>query len=129
MTSAHDREAERLDAGPGEAAAAGLYTETLARLYWHQGYGAKALAIYRHLLGLQPDNAELRAKVATLERQLAAGETGGDEPQQTALAAGSGSHQSPRYRTARVIAHLERWLAQLRRQRQPVTPQQACRDA
>ena len=49
----------------------GIYTETLARLYCRQGFLEKALVIYRHLLGLQPDNVQLREQVDTLEQQLA----------------------------------------------------------
>lgn len=48
----------------------GIYTETLARLYWRQGFLDKALVIYRHLLRLQPDNVQLREQVSMLEQRL-----------------------------------------------------------
>jgi hypothetical protein len=40
-------------------AVAGIYTETLARLYLKQGFGERALAIYRRLAQEQPDNHQL----------------------------------------------------------------------
>jgi hypothetical protein len=109
MTSAGDREDGSGHVG-SEEQATGLYTETLARLYMQQGYGTKALAIYRHLIDLQPDNAGLRAKAAALERHLAASGSGEVED----AAAGSGKGIG----VCRVIARLEGWLVQLRRQRQ-----------
>jgi hypothetical protein len=117
MTSARDREDESGPAG-SEEQVTGLYTETLARLYMQQGYGAKALAIYRYLIGLQPDNAKLRAKATALERQLAASEPGEVEEVAGDRGEGSGSRRHARTGQARVLARLEGWLVQLRQQRQ-----------
>lgn len=117
MTCAPIREDES-DAVEPAAPACGLYTETLARLYVQQGYDAKALAIYRHLVALQPDNAGLRAKADALARQLATGDlddtslTGDDQENDSRVLQPSAAGN------ARLIAHLERWLGRLRRQRQ-----------
>lgn len=80
----------------------GIYTETLARLYWRQGFLDKALDIYRHLVRTQPTNHRLRDQVAVLEQQLAATISG---------------EVHEKMRDERVIAHLERWLHYLRQQR------------
>jgi hypothetical protein len=84
-----------------EQTASGLYTETLARLYWRQGFLTKALDMYRYLAQTQPEKGHLRQQVVTLERQLAAA-TRGDAEREGREA---------------VMAHLERWLHYLRRQR------------
>jgi hypothetical protein len=95
----------------------GIYTATLARLYATQGLYAQALTIYRQLLQRQPENQELLKAIATVEQRAAgatAPGTAGGEP----LSA-SREHSRRRPRPAhQVAAHLECWLAQLRRQRQ-----------
>jgi len=48
-----------------------LSTLTLAELYEQQGFIVKALDIYRTILADDPANAQLQAKVAELENQLA----------------------------------------------------------
>ena len=53
---------------------AGIYTETLARLYLKQGFVERALAIYRRLAQEQPDNARLHERLHTWSRRLRAGE-------------------------------------------------------
>ena len=102
---------------PGQAPGlTGIYTETLARLYAKQGLYDQALAIYRHLSQTQPENQEWQRKIAALEQQHmtvgmrleAAGETTIPVRRGAPLAAQRRSHQ--------VMAHLERWLAHLRRQ-------------
>src|SRR5262244_1192373 len=60
-------------------AAAGIYTETLARLYLKQGFGGRALAIYRRLAQEQPGNHQLHERLRTLEQELAC-EWGGSDP-------------------------------------------------
>ena len=57
-------------------AEAGIYTETLARLYLKQGFVERALAIYHRLAQEQPDNAQLHERLHTLEQELARGELG-----------------------------------------------------
>jgi hypothetical protein len=88
----------------------------LARLYAQQGLYDQALVIYRHLSQTQPENQEWQRKIAALEQQrvtagmtlAAAGETIAPVRSGAPLAAQRRSHQ--------VMAHLERWLAQLRQQ-------------
>jgi hypothetical protein len=94
----------------------GIYTATLARLYAKQGLYDQALAIYRHLSQTQPENQEWQRKIAALEQQrvtasmtlAAAGGTTAPVRKSAPLVAQHHSHQ--------VIAHLARWLAQLRQQ-------------
>jgi hypothetical protein len=45
-----------------------VYTRTLAELYVKQGFVAKALGVYRHLLRAQPDATDIRDRIAELER-------------------------------------------------------------
>jgi hypothetical protein len=95
----------------------GIYTETLARLYAAQGLYEQALTIYRQVFQRQPENQELLRTIATVEQCMAgatASGTGGEEPPSASR------EQSRRARTSarQVVIHLERWLAQLRRQRQ-----------
>jgi hypothetical protein len=107
--------------GPGRVPS-GLYTETLARLYWQQGFLAKALDIYRHLVQAQPGNQQLWEQIAALERQLAAAALSAAEAQHSVSPAGPTAVARPGpvgpvEPTERVVAHLERWLQHLRRQR------------
>jgi tetratricopeptide (TPR) repeat protein len=44
-----------------------VYTRTLAELYVKQGFVAKALGVYRHLLRGQPDASDLRERIEALE--------------------------------------------------------------
>ena len=95
----------------------GIYTETLARLYATQGLYEQALTIYRQLFQRQPENQELLRTIAAVEQCMAGA---------TVPGAGEGAlpsasrEQSRKARTSarQVVVHLERWLAQLRRQRQ-----------
>src|SRR5207249_9760635 len=66
-------EAEVLQARQAEA---GIYTETLARLYLQQGFVERALAIYRRLAQEQPENHPLHERLRTLEQQYAPGALG-----------------------------------------------------
>lgn len=50
---------------------AAFVTETMAELYLQQGFADAALDVYRQLLQQQPDDDELRARVARLESDLA----------------------------------------------------------
>ena len=51
-----------------ESAPLGVYTETLARLYWRQGYLDEALRIYRHLADEHPDEPMSRLLIAAGDR-------------------------------------------------------------
>jgi hypothetical protein len=98
--------------------AVGIYTETLARLYAKQGLYDQALRIYRHLLQTQPANLEWQRAIATLERQCAtdiALQGATSRAAQTSSGKRSGQEQT---RLQQVVTQLERWLDQLRRQRQ-----------
>src|SRR5262252_2706123 len=52
-------------------ATAGIYTETLARLYLKQGFIERALAIYRRLAQEQPGNHQLHERLHAIEQELA----------------------------------------------------------
>ncbi|MGQ4809714.1 hypothetical protein NKDENANG_03139 [Candidatus Entotheonellaceae bacterium PAL068K] len=95
----------------------GLYSETLARLYLRQGFGAKALSIYRHLARRQPENRRLWDQIEALEGHLAAAVLGEAEAQQglPPLETEAKVSQNRLARTQQVIGQLERWLAYLRR--------------
>ena len=95
----------------------GIYTETLARLYATQGLYEQALMIYRQLLQRQPENQELLSIIATVEQCLAEATTPGTAGRKPPSASRELSRRA-RTRSHLVVAHLERWLAQLRRQYQ-----------
>jgi hypothetical protein len=98
--------------------ASGIYTETLARLYAKQGLYDSALRIYRHLLQTQPENLEWQSAIAALDRQRttdAAPQGVTVRPFQPASEKRPAQGQT---RSHQVVAQLERWLAQLQRQRQ-----------
>ncbi|GIX46330.1 MAG: hypothetical protein KatS3mg131_0541 [Candidatus Tectimicrobiota bacterium] len=96
------------EAAPGPASPV-FYTETLARLYLRQGFVHEALAIYRHLARVHPDQPALQARVAELERRLAAPPTPEAAPARQRATAG-------------VLAELERWLRYVRRLRHKTPP-------
>jgi hypothetical protein len=64
-------EPERPTPALAPAAADQFATLTLARIYESQGYLEKALAIYDELLRRHPDQAEVRERLAALQRRLA----------------------------------------------------------
>ena len=111
-------EAEAYASQPRDAAA-GIYTETLARLYLKQGFGEHALAIYRRLAQEQPDNHQLHERLRTLEQELACGEGGSDPVGQCADPDGAGERvtQMTRRQARQVAAQLRLWLRYLERQR------------
>jgi hypothetical protein len=111
-------EAEAYASQPRDAAA-GIYTETLARLYLKQGFGEHALAIYRRLAQEQPDNHQLHERLRTLEQELACGEGGSDPAGQCAAPdrAGERATQMIRCQERQVAAQLGLWLRYLQRQR------------
>jgi hypothetical protein len=93
----------------------GIYTETLARLYAAQGLYDQALTIYRQLLQQQPENQALLTKIAALEQRM----TEATAPRYASGIAPPVRRERPRAAQAhahQVVVHLERWLAQLRRQ-------------
>jgi hypothetical protein len=111
-------EAEAHASQPPDAAA-GIYTETLARLYLKQGFRERALAIYRRLAQEQPGNHQLHERLRTLEQELAGT---GDAPEPAVPCAapdGAGETATPgtRRQEQQIIAQLERWLRYLQRQR------------
>ena len=55
-----------------EEAPAAFVTETMAELYLQQGFREEALAVYRQLLVMNPDDEVLAARVAALEGKEAA---------------------------------------------------------
>ena len=100
-------------------AVAGIYTETLARLYLKQGFGERALAIYRRLVQEQPGNHQLHERLRTLEQELAYGGSEPDPAVQCAILDStdeSATPVTPRLEH-RIAAQLERWLRYLQRQR------------
>lgn len=111
------REVEVPQAGDSEA---GICTETLARLYLHQGFVERALAMYRRLAQEQPDNHQLHECLHTLERQLALGALRPDAVVQRTIPdlAVDTTRTALLHQGAYVVAQLERWLHALRRQRQ-----------
>jgi hypothetical protein len=100
-------------------AAAGIYTETLARLYLKQGFGERALAIYRHLVQEQPDNHQLHERLRTIEQELACGGSGPDPLGQGATPDRAEERAAPGGPRPehRIAAQLELWLRYLQRQR------------
>jgi len=111
-------EAEAYASQPRDAVA-GIYTETLARLYLKQGFGERALAIYRRLAQEQPGNHQLYERLRTLEQELACGGGGSDSAVQCAVpdGAGEGATQMTRRQEHQIAAQLGRWLRYLQRQR------------
>ncbi len=99
-------------------AEAGIYTETLARLYLQQGFVARALAIYRRLAQEQPENQPLHERLYTLEQQYAHGALGHDvvAPCTVPDLAVETTSMAPHRQGDAVVAQLERWLDYLRRQ-------------
>jgi hypothetical protein len=102
--------AHHSDGGGQTPAAAGIYTDTLARLYVQQGFVEKALTIYRHLAQVQPEQAQWHDRIAALERQLQEPlPAPGEVPDYVTSAVSTPYHT--------VMAQLERWLRRLQRQR------------
>jgi hypothetical protein len=62
-----------------------LSTLTLAELYEQQGFVVKALDIYRTILAEDPGNAQLHAKIATLESQDSSSQNTTEQPATTDL--------------------------------------------
>lgn len=50
--------------------AGGLYTETLARIYWRQGFLSEALRIYHRLAEERPEESRLQAQIYALTQEL-----------------------------------------------------------
>jgi len=111
-------EAEAYASQPYDAAA-GIYTETLARLYLKQGFGERALAIYRRLVQEQPGNHQLHERLRTLEHELAGSGGGTDSTVQWAVPGGAGERaaQVTRRQEHQIAMQLGLWLRYLQRQR------------
>ena len=97
---------------------AGIYTETLARLYLKQGFVERALPIYRRLAQEQPGNHQLHERLRTLEQELALGVLGQDTvlPRAVPDAAVDMATRATRRQEHQVVVQLERWLHYLQRQ-------------
>jgi hypothetical protein len=111
-------EAEAYASQPHDAAA-GIYTETLARLYLKQGFGERALAIYRRLGQEQPGNQQLHERLCGLEQELAGRGDGLDPAVQCVAPEGAGASVAPvtRRQEHQITAQLELWLRYLQRHR------------
>jgi hypothetical protein len=111
-------EAEAAAPQPRDAAA-GIYTETLARLYLKQGFVERALAIYRRLAQEQPDNAQLHERLHTLEQELARGGPGPEPVVQRGVSDAADETTAPMIHRHEyhIAAQLGRWLHYLQRQR------------
>jgi hypothetical protein len=111
-------EAEAYASQPRDATA-GIYTETLARLYLKQGFGERALAIYRRVAQEQPGNPQLHERLRTLEQELACGGGGSDPAVQCAAPDGAGERatQITRRQEHQIAAQLELWLRYLQHRR------------
>ena len=111
-------EAEAYASQPHDAAA-GIYTETLARLYLKQGFGERALVIYRHLAQEQPGNHQLHERLHTLEQELAGGGGEPDPAVPCAAPEGAGERATPvtHRQEHQITAQLELWLRYLQRHR------------
>ncbi len=98
---------------------AGIYTETLARLYLRQGFLERAVSIYRHLVQEQPENQHLQAQLNALEQQLQHGDMESEALEvpsapQVEVPAPPRRKVHPEHT---VLAQLERWLRYLQQQR------------
>lgn len=104
------------DETAARATEAGIYTETLARLYLRQGFDEKALRIYRHLVHAHPEDLELRERFRLLEQQV-------ERPVQEHVASPpvltvtQAMTNGPSFCTQWVLRHLEYWLSHLQQQR------------
>jgi hypothetical protein len=100
-------------------AEAGIYTETLARLYLKQGFVERALAIYHRLAQEQPDNAQLHERLHTLEQACARGGPGPEPVVQRGGADAAHETTAPMIHRHEhhIAAQLGRWLHYLQRQR------------
>lgn len=99
-----------------ESAPLGVYTETLARLYWRQGYLDEALRIYRHLADEHPDAPHFQDQIRVLNQQREIPPE--VSPAEPAAALLSTRMTATEARQAQhVIVQLERWLNRLQRQR------------
>lgn len=98
-----------------ESVPLGVYTETLARLYWRQGYLNEALRIYRHLADEHPDDPHFQDQIRALNQQRVPPDISLAEPaaallntRMTATEARQAQH---------VMVQLERWLNCLQQRR------------
>lgn len=104
------------DKTAGRSIEAGIYTETLARLYLLQGFAEKALRIYRHLVQAHPENLALHEQLRMLEQQVA-GQVQEHVSSSPVLTVAPAMTNGPAFRTQWVLRHLEHWLYYLQQQR------------
>ena len=104
------------DKTAGRSTEAGIYTETLARLYLLQGFVEKALRIYRHLVQAHPENLALHERLRILEQQVA-GQMQDNVSSSPALTVVQAMTNGPSFRSQWVLRRLEHWLYHLQQQR------------
>jgi hypothetical protein len=104
-----------IDPGPHDAIPVGMYTETLARLYFRQGYVDEALRIYRHLAAERPHDEHLQEQLRVLTQQLASTPEPPPRRPGTGGAAAGLETSRRRHPMQPVITELERWLGYLQR--------------
>ena len=56
-----------------------FFTETMARVYFDQGYFDKAVEIYRYLLKREPDRKDLIEKLSAIENKIYEKENSGNK--------------------------------------------------
>ncbi len=106
---------ETTEPTPQDPVAGGLYTETLARIYWRQGFLSEALRIYRRLAEDHPDEPRLQAHIRALTQELVT-----MSPAQAASPHTDAQALAPHTRSDwrdHAIHVLECWLACLQQQR------------
>jgi hypothetical protein len=100
----------------GRSTEAGIYTETLARLYLLQGFADKALRIYRHLVQAHPENLALHEQLRLLEQQMA-GQVQENVPSSPVRTVAPAMTNGPSFCSQWVLRHLEHWLYHLQQRR------------
>lgn len=104
----------------GSAESGGLATPTMGELYMRQGHYDKAARIWARILASRPGDRTALARLTECQRRLAEGGTAGEPAPVAAPAApGATAASSPgaAQDSGRMLATLERWLANARKLR------------